>query len=466
MLETSRRLVETVADAATAETHNPTKELARKLGGGNLGDELRVLASNFLLYVTLVIACAGLQHYYFPDSIARAHTVPETETAENDEEPLVDEQGAGPPSPLARRSSTEAIASLFDDTKFNQEHATKKEVLTRLGVCVAGLLVSFLVWGVLQERMLTKPYDGDYFTSSYGLVFLNRLGGFLISGAMLWTFSPQSHNAIAYRFAFPSVSNMLSSWCQYEALKYVSFPTQMLFKCFKLFPIMVMGKLLGNKNYPSYDYGVAAAIGVGIAVFSVATEDLEIGQDAIGEIENVGGTVCGIVLLLFFLVFDSFTGQYQARLFNEHPDISPYHMMFMVNTFSMVFSLITLVHTHELESAVDFVVSHPAMHIHLVVFSLCSTVGQLFIFKTIKAFGPVVFAICMNTRIIASILLSAVVYSHDISITGFFGLVIVFGAIAYRIKRKMGNNQLITWAEPDDTKSMDVFHEWHEHCDM
>ena len=107
---------------------------------------------------------------------------------------------------------------------------------------------------------------------------------------------------------------MLSSWCQYEALKYVSFPTQMLFKCFKLFPIMVMGKLLGNKNYPSYDYGVAAAIGVGIAVFSVATEDLEIGQDAIGEIENVGGTVCGIVLLLFFLVFDSFTGQYLSLI--------------------------------------------------------------------------------------------------------------------------------------------------------
>jgi len=137
-----------------------------------------------------------------------------------------------------------------------------------------------------------------------------------------------------------------------------------------------------------------------------------------------------------------------------------------VNTFSMVFSLITLVHSDELQPAVDFVVSHPAMHIHLVVFSLCSTVGQLFIFKTIKAFGPVVFAICMNTRIIASILLSAVVYSHAISAPGFLGLGIVFGAIAYRIRRKLGANQLITWAEVDDTKSMDVFHEWHEHCDM
>ena len=101
-----------------------------------------------------------------------------------------------------------------------QETASKREVLTRLAMYVCGLLVSFLVWGVLQERLLTKPYAGDYFTSSYGLVFLNRLGGFIISGAMLYAFRPPSTRAIAYRFAFPSVSNMLSSWCQYEALKY------------------------------------------------------------------------------------------------------------------------------------------------------------------------------------------------------------------------------------------------------
>ncbi|CAN0363362.1 unnamed protein product, partial [Ectocarpus sp. 13 AM-2016] len=32
--------------------------------------------------------------------------------------------------------------------------------------------------------------------------------------------------ALAYEYSFPAVSNMLSSWCQYEALKYVTFPTQ------------------------------------------------------------------------------------------------------------------------------------------------------------------------------------------------------------------------------------------------
>jgi len=373
---------------------------------------------------------------------------------------------ASPEKPK-RSSSAGKLMNMFDDETFDQSSASKKEVVTKLSMCACGLLSCFLVWGVLQERMLTKPYSGDYFTSSYGLVFINRLGGFLISGAMLYVFAPPPSRAIAYRFAFPSVSNMLSSWCQYEALKYVSFPTQMLFKCFKLFPIMVMGKLLGNKNYPLYDYGVALTIGVGVAIFTLNTEDLDLGRDSIGELETVSGTLAGIVLLLFFLLFDSFTGQYQARLFNEHPDLSPYHMMFMVNTFSMVFSFITLVHTHELYAACEFVYNHADMHIHLIVFSLASTIGQLFIFKTIKAFGPVIFAITMNTRIILSILLSAIIYNHQLTGPGLLGLFLVFAAIAYRIKRKTGGKDLIKWAGKNDVdKSMDIFHEWHEHCDM
>ena len=34
------------------------------------------------------------------------------------------------------------------------------------------------------------------------------------------------HDAPLYKFAFSSVSNIVSSVSQYEALKYVSFPTQ------------------------------------------------------------------------------------------------------------------------------------------------------------------------------------------------------------------------------------------------
>jgi len=65
---------------------------------------------------------------------------------------------------------------------------------------------------------------------------------------------------------------MLSSWCQYEALQYVTFPTQTLSKSFKLVPIMLMGKLLSNKHYPLYEYYVAAFIGIGNTLFMVSSD--------------------------------------------------------------------------------------------------------------------------------------------------------------------------------------------------
>lgn len=35
---------------------------------------------------------------------------------------------------------------------------SKAEVLRTLGFCSVGLITSFLIWGILQERMLTMPY--------------------------------------------------------------------------------------------------------------------------------------------------------------------------------------------------------------------------------------------------------------------------------------------------------------------
>ena len=79
---------------------NPTKEAVvayTTFPEGSLGEELRILLSNFLLYVTLVIATAGLQHYYFPDSIAAGEAAaaapapaPATDDADESEAPLVD----------------------------------------------------------------------------------------------------------------------------------------------------------------------------------------------------------------------------------------------------------------------------------------------------------------------------------------------------------------------------------------
>jgi len=228
---------------------------------------------------------------------------------------------------------------------------------------------------------------------------------------------------------------------------------------------MLMGRFLGNNSYQTYEYAVALMIGFGIAMFIISTEDMAFGLDSKGGVETWSGTLCGLLLLCFFLVFDSFTGQWQSHMFKKSDSLTPAHMMLMVNTFSLVFSAITLVHTKELTSFLAFLVDHPDMHMHVVLFSVGNTIGQIFIFQTIRSFGAVVFAIVMNTRIILSILLSCLIYSHPVSSQGLFGLFIVFASVGYRIKMQTKSEKLLKWRE-QQLNGKEWFHEMHEHMDM
>ena len=146
----------------------------------------------------------------------------------------------------------------------------------KLLFCAAGLQLSYLTWGVLQERIVTQTYeehlpDGSVklvkFTNSQFLVFVNRsLALVVASVCILFTRQPR-HTAPLYKYSYSSFSNILSGWCQYEALKYVSFPTQVLCKASKIIPVMIMGKIVSNKSYPYHEYVVAVLLSAGVSLF-------------------------------------------------------------------------------------------------------------------------------------------------------------------------------------------------------
>jgi adenosine 3'-phospho 5'-phosphosulfate transporter B2 len=244
---------------------------------------------------------------------------------------------------------------------------------------------------------------------------------------------------------------------------------------------------------------VAIFIGIGIAMFMTSTDELTFDFDVYGEQSSAKWT--GVMLLLFFLFFDSFTSQvcavfdwsrqssiissfysllnhaslfllschpqWQSRMFKRHRDLSMIELMFATSAFSTALSLITLLHDGMLWPAFAFIRRHSEIQFHFFIFSICSTVGQLFIFYTIKNFGAVVFAIIMTTRVLISIALSVSLYQHKVTSTGFFGLVVVVAAVCYRIKRKSEGRQLIKWEGMGEKseKEIELVQEWHEHID-
>ena len=64
------------------------------------------------------------------------------------------------------------------------------------------------------------------------------------------------------------MSNTFSSWAQYTALKYVTFPVQTLFKSSKIIPVMLMGRILQRKTYKRKEYLDALFITAGVFLFS------------------------------------------------------------------------------------------------------------------------------------------------------------------------------------------------------
>ena len=64
------------------------------------------------------------------------------------------------------------------------------------------------------------------FQDSQFLVFINRILAFVMALIVITVRKQPVHTAPLYKYSFSSFSNIMSSWCQYEALKFVSFPTQ------------------------------------------------------------------------------------------------------------------------------------------------------------------------------------------------------------------------------------------------
>lgn len=103
-----------------------------------------------------------------------------------------------------------------------------------------------------------------------------------------------------------SLSNVVATCCQYEALKYVAFPVQTLGKCAKMIPVMMWGTLISRKTYSAKDYAAALLVTTGCTVFL-----LNRGADAKASRES---SLLGGVLMLTYLTFDGFTSTFQVRL--------------------------------------------------------------------------------------------------------------------------------------------------------
>jgi len=294
-----------------------------------------------------------------------------------------------------------------------------------------GIIGMLGMYGVIQEKIMTVPYgktdkyEGELFTASVFLVFCNRIVAILYACGMTYfkkeEFGPK---APLWKYLAISVSNVAATWCQYEALKWVSFPVQMLGKSFKMMPVMVWSIVISGKKYEAKDWLIAGGVTWGVTQF-LLTGSIK------SKHADKGSSVYGLILMGGFLGCDGFTSTFQEKVFKDCKT-TKYNQMLYVNAGSAVVSLSSFILSGAAPSTIAFCFRHTDFVVQAMTLSAAAVSGQFFIYSQVKEFGALVLAATMNIRQVNSIMVSFLLYGHSITFMQLVGLVMVFGALFYK----------------------------------
>lgn len=231
--------------------------------------------------------------------------------------------------------------------------------------------------------------------------------------------SPQTKDTTHIGFyASCSLTSLLAMVSSNMALRYLPYPTQVVGKSAKPIPVMLLGVLIGNKQY-----GVQKYVCIFLIVFGVVLFMFKDGKRSTGEAESPFGL--GEVLLLLSLSMDGLTGAIQDRM-RAVSRPSAQQMMLAMNGWGLLIVGSALLGTGELFQFVAFASKYPSLFVNLSLLSLTGALGQLFIFMMVTSFGPLSCSVVTTSRKFFTVLCSVVLFGNHLSPRQWGGAVLVF----------------------------------------
>lgn len=305
-----------------------------------------------------------------------------------------------------------------------------------LAFCVAGICGSYVTQGVLQETLSTKKFgpDGQRFKHLAFLNLAQNVVCFCWSLIMitLWT-KKRDGQAPLWLYWSPSITNTIGPACGIQALKYISYPAQVLVKSSKMIPVMLMGTIVYGVHYTFAEYICTFLVAGGVAVFALFKSSAK----TLSKLASPNAPL-GYGLCLTNLALDGFTNATQDSIFAKYPKTNAWHIMLGMNLWGSIYSFLYMFAWSGGGGldAVKFCNEHPEVARDIILFCLCGAVGQNFIFLTISKFGSLATTTITTTRKFMSILVSSLWSGSTLTTKQWTGVMMVFAGLSFQIYLK------------------------------
>lgn len=325
---------------------------------------------------------------------------------------------------------------------------------------VLGLYASFISWSVLQERINTKPYyksdyEFEYFKAPLIIniiqAFFASLIGYCYSrissgSSPLAIFTENERNiALKYLnyFILIAITSSIASPIGYESFKHVDYLVYLLAKSCKLIPVMLVHLIMYRTKFPKYKYFVAIMVTLGVSIFTLAHSSSKKASN------NDGKTLLGILQLIFSMILDGLTNSTQDQMFKLQSTSNPKGksqkmtgsaLMSVLNFFIFVLSSLYVLffkYESDFTYSTSFFKKYPRAMFDVFAFALFGAIGQVFVFIILERYGSIILITATVTRKMLSMILSVVLFGHNLNGLQWIGVLMVFGGIGYEAMIKL-----------------------------
>ncbi|XP_073294155.1 UDP-galactose/UDP-glucose transporter 3-like [Primulina huaijiensis] len=305
-----------------------------------------------------------------------------------------------------------------------------------LAFCVAGIWAAYIYQGVLQETVSTKRFGSDKKRFEH-LAFLNLAQNVV---CLIWSFlmikiwsDGGNGGAPWWSYWSAGITNTIGPAMGIEALKYISYPAQVLAKSSKMIPVMLMGTLVYGIKYTFPEYFCTLLVAGGVSGFAL----LKTSSKTIRKLARPNAPL-GYGLCFLNLAFDGFTNATQDSITARYPKTSAWNIMLGMNLWGTIYNVIFMFGLPNAMGydAIQFCKLHPEAAWDILLYCLCGAVGQNFIFLTISRFGSLTNTTITTTRKFVSIVVSSVLSGNPLSEKQWGSVAMVFSGLSYQIYLK------------------------------
>lgn len=292
--------------------------------------------------------------------------------------------------------------------------------------CVTGIFLFYTLYGIAQEALFKPQPDGTRPPPATAFnLFIQCAANCAVAATALvgWPPAKPAGGGLSARvlsdraLGAASLVYVASMALSNEALLYVPYAFQVLVKSCKLIPVLVGRVVVLRARYGLLKYACVGLMTAGLLVFYLSSPT------------GAGGVVAagawGAGLLAVGLVCDGLTGPLQEQL--RGLSLGNFEHMLAVNVWAA--GLLLPVAAYTGAPSVAYLAAHPSLVGTLALFSLCSGLGQCFVFYTIREFDSLTLATVTMARKFVTILGSVAVHGSVLSLWQWVGVLVVFFAL-------------------------------------